>query len=388
MQANASTFGVILITTLIQTALSMALLSLPITGVYSVVELGLPPALLGAQISILYIFGIVSSLLAAHFVRTLGAARTSQLALASMMVGLLLAMVPSVPTMIVAMFLMGFAYGIPNPAASHIFYRYVGSGNRNLLFSIKQAGVPLGGILAGFVTAPIAEWVSWRVSLLVPAIACAALIAGVIPFREAWDADRDRTARFRTPLAGFGMILRAPATRLIFLSGMLLSSAQLCVSTFLVLFLTSDYAFSPVVAGSMLAGVQGAGFVGRLFWGALGDRLGSGARCLLTLSLVLAVLTAVLAFIDMSANTILLIAVLLGVGMSASGWSGVSAAVRSGHRNSAASRLNQQSRHDVEVGELSALVRSTAVTGPSGYSRSPPVAWSGAGRCAKLGYAS
>jgi Rrf2 family nitric oxide-sensitive transcriptional repressor len=119
------------------------------------------------------------------------------------------------------------------------------------------------------------------------------------------------------------MILRAPAMRLIFLSGMLLSAAQICVSTFLVLFLTADYAFDPVTAGAVLAGVQGAGFCGRLLWGSLGDRLGSGTLCLLVLSLLLCVLTAVLALVDMSGRNLLLITVLLGVGLSASGWSGV-----------------------------------------------------------------
>src|SRR3546814_19331100 len=70
---------------------------------------------------------------------------------------------------------MGLSNGTANPAGSEVLQRYSPPGKRNLIFSIKQAGVPLGGVIAGLAIPAMVISVGWRAALF----ACAILV--VVP---------------------------------------------------------------------------------------------------------------------------------------------------------------------------------------------------------------
>jgi len=57
--------------------------------------------------------------------------------------------------MVLASMLIGIGYAFNNPASSHILKRVTPPRLRNLVYSIKQAGVPVGGILAALVMPPL-----------------------------------------------------------------------------------------------------------------------------------------------------------------------------------------------------------------------------------------
>src|SRR5690242_13968774 len=61
---------------------------------------------------------------------------------------LVLFAVPSVSVALLASLLIGLSNGTANPAGSEVLMRYTPPARRNVMFSIKQAGVPLGGVLA------------------------------------------------------------------------------------------------------------------------------------------------------------------------------------------------------------------------------------------------
>ena len=62
---------------------------------------------------------------------------------------LLLFHVPSLSLALLASALIGFSNGTANPAGSEVLQRFTPPARRNFVFSIKQAGVPLGGVVAG-----------------------------------------------------------------------------------------------------------------------------------------------------------------------------------------------------------------------------------------------
>ena len=78
-----------------------------------------------------------------------------------------------------------------NPASSHLLSKSASDRSRNLVFSIKQTGVPLGGIAAGLMTPPLTVAYGWPVAFGVAAVATFSVIAALQPLRLAWDSDRD-----------------------------------------------------------------------------------------------------------------------------------------------------------------------------------------------------
>ena len=44
---------------------------------------------------------------------------------------------------------MGFGYGMTNPSGAELLMRITPKRRRNIVYSIKQTGIPLGGMLAG-----------------------------------------------------------------------------------------------------------------------------------------------------------------------------------------------------------------------------------------------
>jgi hypothetical protein len=50
---------------------------------------------------------------------------------------------------VIGTLLIGVSIGPPSSAGMDVVQRFAPPRHRNLLFSVKQAGVPLGGVIAG-----------------------------------------------------------------------------------------------------------------------------------------------------------------------------------------------------------------------------------------------
>lgn len=310
------------LTTSIQAAISYGLLSIPVASVFYAADFGLPAWVIGFQISAIYVVGTFSSLFSANVLRRYGGARTSQIALVAMAIGAICILAGTVPMLALGLAMMGVAYGLPNPAASHILRRYTPEERRNFLFSIKQGGVPIGGTLGGVATAYLAHHAGWQVAMAAPATACLLLAAILQIVRNRWDGDRIEAAHiFEAPWSKLAETFRYPRFTQIFSAGVLLAASQLCVGTFVILLLIHDMGINPVQAGVLVSLVQGAGIFGRVGMGWLADRVRSGLRVLITLAVVLALLTVLLALTH--PPVWLLVPLLIGIGTLSSGWSGV-----------------------------------------------------------------
>ena len=67
--------------------------------------------------------------------------------------------------------------------------RFTPPQHRNLMFSVKQAGVPLGGMIGGLALPPLIEAMGWRLAAVVVAFACIGVtladLAVPVPHRSA-----------------------------------------------------------------------------------------------------------------------------------------------------------------------------------------------------------
>lgn len=286
--------------------------------------LGVPAALVGMQISLVYAGAMTSSLIGGALTRRLGACRATQAALVLLGGGVALAAAPSLAAFALASVLIGLGYGMTNPAASHLLARFTPGGRRGLVFSIKQTGVPLGGVLAGALAPALALGLGWQgalLALLLPALLGVLLLQ---PRRAAWDADREpQAAWLASPLADLRLVWRHGPLRLLSLGGFCFAAIQLSLSVFTVTLLVEDLAVPLVQAGLVMSAVQITGAVGRLFWGWFADRLHSGLVTLLLAALVTATGAVATAAMTPAWPLTAVVAVLCAFSFSALGWNGV-----------------------------------------------------------------
>ncbi|WP_022726881.1 MFS transporter [Fodinicurvata sediminis] len=321
--------GVIAGTIGVQTISTMATMILPAIAPLAARALDVDAALIGLQVSLVYGIAMIASLYGGPMVRSLGACRTSQIGLLLVTLGCLaafLATIPSftLPALAIASILLGMAYGLPNPAAAHLLMRFTDPEKRNMIFSLKQTGVPLGGMLAGLIGPGMAEWMGWQAPVLLSALLAFVLAVALQPWRSSWDSDRASTGKApKLPVEAIRLVFGQPALRLLSLSAFLLAGIQLCIVTFLVVILVEDLGFSPILAGILLASVQVTGAIGRIGWGMLADRIGNGAGTLLILLTILAVTALAVTQITLDTPISLTTGIFLLLGATGISWNGI-----------------------------------------------------------------
>lgn len=320
----ASTLGVILATTLVQAFVSWTAVVLPSIAPEFARAFSLSPALIGFQVSLVYGGAILTSAFAGGMVRRHGACRTSQLALGLAAAGCALMALPTLITLPIASLLVGFGYGLTNPAAAHLIARLGAARHRNILFSAKQTGVPLGGIISGIIAPPVAMALGWQAAPLTAVAACVVLGITLERVRERWDSDREPSVRIADrPFAGVVLVWGNATLRNVALMSFCYSLAQVCLITFLVTLLVEEAGFALVAAGFVLALVQAASVGGRLFWGWAADRIGHGLALLAALGLITAVCSLAVAGLTHALGAGLLVALFVVFGFAAVGWNGV-----------------------------------------------------------------
>lgn len=313
------------VTTAIQAMVSMALLTLPAMAPVAAQGLGVPPALVGAYVALCYLAAMLSSLIGGTLVRRLGAIRVSQLGLALCAIGLLLCAVPWLPAVALGALCIGAGYGPITPASSHLLALTTPAHRMALVFSIKQTGVPAGGMLAGALVPGLSLWLGWQGTLAVVAGVCAVCAVLSQPLRAALDADRQPSqalalgALFRP----VGMVLGHRSLAVLAACSFLFSAVQVSVTAYMVTYLNGSLGMTLLAAGAALSVSQLAGVVGRIAWGAVADR-GLGPRNTLMLLAVLMIVGSVLtALLQPGWPTALIWAIVALLGASAIGWNGV-----------------------------------------------------------------
>ena len=287
-------------------------------------SVNLPAVAVGYQIAIVYAVGAAVSLVAGSLVSRLGGCRVSQLALLAAGIGCLVATLYGVAGIVLASLVIGLAHGLTNPSAAHLLARHTHSHNRGLVFSLKQTGVPLGGMAAGLLTPLIAVAFGWQIALL--AIAPFALAAALLlaPRRAAWDRERDSGTRLGLDaLRGAGAALRLPGLRRLCVCAFCYAGIQLCLMGFVVTFAVVELGMSLPKAGTLLASLQAAGAISRVAWGWVADRLQNNGLVLVVIGFIAAAAALGFATIGPDTPELLVYGLAVVFGAAAVGWNGV-----------------------------------------------------------------
>ena len=326
-QGALLTFGTLPITTLVQSASSAAIIAPTVAAPVLLASLHASSVFVGVYVAIVYGVAMISSQWGAALVRRVGPIRTSVFALVLSVCGVLLIATPQWFAALVGAILLGWGYGPITPASSDMLSRTTPPSRLSLVFSVKQTGVPLGGVIAGLVVPGVIAVSSAAWAMVAVAAICVVGIALAELLRRALDAHRDPQAPLPT-LARLVVPLRFvwshDLLRRLALCTLVYSIVQLAISSYLVSFLHDDLTWSLVAAGAALSIAQIVAVVGRVFWGLVADRWSGGARLTLlwlaaamaASSLAMPLLTPALSH----AWVIVLVSLYAGTGI---GWNGV-----------------------------------------------------------------
>ena len=286
--------------------------------------LDVDPALIGFQVSFVYLGAMLAVIYGGRLVQRYGACRTQQVCLAISVLGALGAMLQNLWLLPVASMLMGAGTGPSTPASSHALNRFTDPANRNLIFSIKQTGVPLGVVSAAFLMPPMT--VAYGPVWAFGTTAIIGLLAIVIlqPARATWDDDRTPGVRLiQDPLGGVAVVWRHPVLRWLSMSAFFYSFCQLSVTSFTVTMLVTEMGFGLVKAGAMLSVVLLSGVAARIVLGVYADRLGSALKPLAMIGTATAVMCLVTTLLDPGWPRTALYLLLVLLGGSSVGWTGM-----------------------------------------------------------------
>jgi MFS family permease len=326
MRKPVSATVVLIATLTVQSLVAMCLLTLPVVAPTVAQALQISTVYLGLYIAFAYAGAMAASLLSGGVVRRYGAIRASQLGLVLCAVGVALCAIESPIAAGLGAVFVGLGYGPITPASSHLLARSTPAHRMSFVFSIKQTGVPLGGVLAGVIVPSLADMAGWQIAFLMIAAITLLCAVAIQPLCAELDADKDKTQAL-----SFGNGLVAPL-RLVFSQhslavlaavSFMLSITQLSLVTYMVTFLHDDLSMGLIVAGFTLAVAQAAGVAGRLLWGYISDRFLGPIAMLGLLAVLIGACSLLMPFLQHFDSQILTLIVLSLFGSSAVGWNGI-----------------------------------------------------------------
>jgi MFS family permease len=310
----------------VQTLATAALFSVPTAAPEIASDLGVPGPLVGIFVSVVYSVGILSALLSPGFIWRYGAVRVSQAVLVGVVGMLAIAAGGGTAAMLgLAAVTLGLGYGATAPASTHLLVPQTPRPVFNLVMSIRQIGVPLGGVLGALIVPPIVLAAGWRTALVVQ-LAPVLVLLGVLELpRRRWDVGLDPTHRLVSGalLEPFRLLRRNPRLRALSVASFLYSGVQLSFIAFMTVQLTTVARFSLIDAGYALAAYQVAGAVSRPIWGWVADRVLSPARTLALHGVGMAVACGLAGSFGPGWPAALIVLVGVLAGSTASGYTGV-----------------------------------------------------------------
>ena len=288
------------------------------------VDIGVPASAVGVVTAMIYLAAAMAAPAAGARVPRVGAVRMTQLGLLCAGAGLALTAFAHPFAVIFAALLIGLGYGPSTPSGSALLAEHTPPRYRNVIMSLRQTGVPLGGALAGVAIPWLIISGGWRMTALICGAACVVTALALQPLRARFDHPSALAGAAPAGFIDALRLLRSHAElRHLSLSAFLFGGVQLSFASILVVFLVEQAQLSMVRAGAVMSAAMLAGMVGRLLWGAAADYFRNARGVLMALGAVTAVCAAAMAQVSPQwpYAAMMLLAIIFGA--TTLGWNGV-----------------------------------------------------------------
>jgi MFS family permease len=296
----------------------------PVLAPAAAVDIGLPATAVGVVTALIYIAAAVIAPAAGARVPRIGALRVTQLGLLFAGAGLALMVLGHPLAIVFAALVIGCGYGPSTPAGSALLAEHTPPRLRNVIMSVRQTGVPLGGALAGFAIPWLIAWGGWRVAALTCGAACWVIALLLQPLRAKLDHPAARASAAHAGLLdALRLLISHAELRRISLTAFLFGGVQLSFASILVVFLVERAQLSVVRAGAVLSAAMIAGIAGRLLWGAAADYFRNARGVLIALGVITALCAAAMTQVNAQWSYALIMLLCVVFGAVTLGWNGV-----------------------------------------------------------------
>ncbi|TFW51142.1 MFS transporter [Bacillus sp. 007/AIA-02/001] len=176
--------------------------------------------------------------------------------------------------------LVGTFYSVSQPGGSKVIMKWFSKENRGLAMGIRQAGIPIGGTLAG-VLIPFLT-IKYNMAYAVNSIACICIIGGFLFFifyKEPYIQEKVKQERSKL---SFWMQLKEVMCKkelyAIYITGICMISLQMVLVAHFIEFLVLEQSITPILAGKVFSVMFFSGMVGRVILAATSDLFYKGNR--------------------------------------------------------------------------------------------------------------
>ncbi|MED2864321.1 MFS transporter [Bacillus thuringiensis] len=176
--------------------------------------------------------------------------------------------------------LVGTFYSVSQPGGSKVIMKWFRKENRGLAIGIRQAGIPIGGTLAG-VLIPFLT-IKYNMAYAVNSIACICIIGGFLFFifyKEPYIQEKVKQERIKL---SFWMQLKEVMCKkelyAIYITGICMISLQMVLVGHFIKFLVIEQSITPILAGKVFSVMFFSGMVGRVILAATSDLFYKGNR--------------------------------------------------------------------------------------------------------------
>lgn len=176
--------------------------------------------------------------------------------------------------------LIGMFYSVSQPGGSKVILKWFRKENRGLAMGIRQAGIPIGGALAG-VLIPFLT-VQYNMTYAINSIACICIMGGVLFFVFYKEPYVQEEARKGHNNISFWMELKVVICKKelypIYITGICMISLQMVLVGHFMKFLAGEQSITSIVAGTVFSVMFFSGMIGRIALAAISDVLYKGNR--------------------------------------------------------------------------------------------------------------
>jgi MFS family permease len=284
---------------------------------------GLFEGLAGLYALMMYVGAVVATLAGEHVFRRFGAGRASALAVCVAAIGLVCVLPLSMSAFVIGALVIGLGYGPVSPASSHLMAGIVGHRSLNLIFSIRQAGAPMGVLLTGLLLPPIVVALGWQAALLLLACAASVLALATLGTVRAIDAAQPPRGPGAGVLGPSREVLATPPLRRLVATSFLFSAMLATLNAFVPTVVSALGGLDLASAGLCAAAAQAGAIGGRLLWGVVADRVLRPDATLALIGALMAGAALALGAIDAATPFAAVLAISVWLGATAGGWGGV-----------------------------------------------------------------
>ncbi|HGP3675148.1 TPA: MFS transporter [Bacillus pacificus] len=176
--------------------------------------------------------------------------------------------------------LVGMFYSVSQPGGSKVILKWFSKENRGLAMGIRQAGIPIGGALAGVLILFLT--IQYNVTYAIDSIACICIIGGLLFFmfyKEPYVQVDARKGRIKISFwTQLKVVICKKDLYPIYITGICMISLQMVLVGHFMKFLVKEQSITSIVAGTVFSVMFFSGMIGRVILASISDLFYNGNR--------------------------------------------------------------------------------------------------------------